>query len=55
MIVKIPVNKFSESKALRINKVIIPKEIDIEIGIFLKKILKVQTSAKYSGIKKRDS
>lgn len=50
-IVKIPVTRFKESKALRISREIIPKEIEEDIRIFLKKILKVNTNTKNSGIK----
>lgn len=55
MIVKMLVTKLRESKALRINKNIRPREIAADIKIFFKTILKENVNAKYNGIKKADN
>ena len=51
IIIRIPVTMFRESKALRINRKIKPKEADPEIKIFFNEMLNVRVRAKYSGIK----
>ncbi len=51
MTIIVPVTKLSESKALSINKKIIPIEIEDDNKIFFKKILMVRLIAKNNGIK----
>lgn len=51
MIIKAPLTRFNKSNAFKINKKIIPKLIDKERKIFLKKILKVNINAKNNDIK----
>ncbi len=46
---------FSESKALRISKKIIPKEIDAQTNIFFKKIFNEKVIAKNNGMKKAEN